>query len=90
MKAQNSALRVITNDTSAWERRPGRVAVGVILVLASFTLLPLIATDFMQPEESKKAQPVPAEAVPPTTEYFPAQYVNQAQNALPEEHIQAF
>jgi hypothetical protein len=31
-----------------------------------------------------------SESLSPPSEYFPAQYRNSAQNASPEEHIQAF
>jgi hypothetical protein len=94
MNAQNTPLRLIENPGFAslsHDRSHGRVGVGIILALASLTLLPLLITRLVEPAEPVTQVPfqsVPAEMAP--TEYFPAQYQNQAQNSAPEEHIEAF
>lgn len=68
----------------------GKLAAGALLVAAFIGLLfPWVSGSFVQSGDvAAYMQPVPSEMAPSV--YTPDVYPNQAQNAQPEEHIQAF
>jgi|InoplaM3SPM_1038593.scaffolds.fasta_scaffold146698_1 hypothetical protein len=72
------------------KRTYGKLAAGALLVAAFVGLLfPWISGDLVQSGDAAAyMQPVPSEMAPFV--YTPDVYPNQAQNAQPEEHIQAF
>lgn len=85
----DTPLKLVVSTDSSSDKDQDRIAVRVILVLAAFTLLPLLVSGFVQPADlGEHLQPPPAEIS--LAGYFPAQYRNAAQSGIPEEHIQAF
>ena len=91
MSADNTPLAVSTSNesTGASQKSEDRIAIRVILVLAAFTVIPLLVSAFVEATvPAHEVASIAPELSP--ADYYPRQYQGAAQGAMPEEHIQAF
>jgi hypothetical protein len=87
---QKSTLKEVPSIHVSDPDRYGRQTAGVLIVLALLGAVQMFLSGNVAQsgDVATHVEPIPAEMAP--TDYFPAQYVNQAQHSQPEEHIQAF
>ena len=90
MSADNTPLAVSTSNesTGASRKSEDRIAIRVILVLAAFTVIPLLVSAFVEATVPGREVASIALELSPADHY--RQYQSAAQGAMPEEHIQAF
>ena len=90
MSADNTPLAVSRSNESSFASRKGedRIAIRVILVLAAFTVIPLLVSAFV--EATVPGREVASIALELSPADYYGQYQSAAHGAMPEEHIQAF
>ena len=91
MSADNTPLAESTRNesTGASRKSEDRIAIRVILVLAAFTVIPLLVSAFVEATvPGREVASIALELSP--ADYYPRQYQSATQGAMPEEHIQAF
>lgn len=93
MAMRNAHLALISNATSSRTSARRRLLVVTVVALLAVVLVVMpqlfnAGTVALPGGARAEVQSTPAEMTP--TDYFPAQYQNQAQHSPPEDHIQAF